>query len=163
MGTRANRLVALFAVVLLVSAACSVKSIQDEPVVLPGAAAAADAEGSIQVDGASVVEVTVSEFSIEMSQTEFEVGVDYVFEVANDGIVAHEFMFIHPMEFAKTPSMAEIDEMAVVVIGTDELAPGSMVTRTVSFDAPGEAGLEAACYVPGHYEAGMVLPITVVS
>jgi len=159
-----NRFVGLFALsvaLMLVSAACSVNSVQDEGIVFPGAATAAAEEASLSPDGERVVTVSLTEFAIEMSQTEFEVGVEYVFEVTNNGSVPHELMFIHPMELETPPSMAEVDEMAVAVFSVDDLAPGATVVGTVSFDTPGVDGLESACYVPGHHEAGMELPITV--
>ncbi len=161
MRNRFMALLALSVALVLVSAACSVRSVQDDAVVLPGAATAAAEEGAGSADGENVVTVTLTEFAIEMSQTEFEVGVDYLFEITNNGSVAHELMFIHPMDSDRNPSMEEVDEMAVAFFSADDLTPGATVSGIVSFDTPGVEGLEAACYVPGHYQAGMLEPITV--
>ena len=44
-----------------------------------------------------------------------------------------------------------------------DLPPGATETLEITFTTPAPAGtLELACYVPGHYEAGMHLPIAVV-
>ena len=43
------------------------------------------------------VQVTLTEFGIQSSVTEFEVGVPYRFVVTNDGLVEHEFMIMPPL------------------------------------------------------------------
>jgi len=44
-------------------------------------------------------------------------------------------------------------------VGEAELPPGTIVTREFTFTQTGD--FEFACHVSGHYEAGMLLPITV--
>ena len=143
------RFSALFGALLVVVAACS----------SGGTDEAIDAT----VDAGDGTEVTVSltEWGIEMSRSDFEAGVEYTFVVRNDGKVAHEMMFLPPVE-GKAPSMEVLDEMAVAVFEADDLGPGQTVTQTVVFPslADGET-LEAACHVSGHYAAGMKAPITV--
>jgi uncharacterized cupredoxin-like copper-binding protein len=54
----------------------------------------------------------------------------------------------------------EIDESQVLIqADEEELPPGGTVTRELTFTHAGD--FEFACPVPGHYEAGMLLPITV--
>jgi len=108
------------------------------------------------------VKVTLSDFKIEMSQTEFQTGVPYEFVVTNNGAVAHELMLMAPVEDG-TMDMEEMDEMAVAMFEDEELTPGVTVTQTITFPAPGDSSLEAACHLPGHYEAGMRLPLTITS
>ena len=115
-------------------------------------------DGEPGTDASEPVEVTVTltEFAIEMSQTEFQAGLDYRFVVTNAGAVPHEMMLMPPME----PGAMNMGEM-VAAFSADDLTPGATVEQTVRFSSPGEAQLEAACYLPGHYEAGMKLPIVV--
>jgi uncharacterized cupredoxin-like copper-binding protein len=160
-------IVALGVSVLLVSAACASTTVQEGAVQPTGGeapATTAPADGGTDAatsSGAEVVDVTLSEFAIELSQTEFEAGVEYVFRVTNSGVVAHELMLIPPVEDASSMDMEALDEMAVAVFTADDLTPGASIEQTVIFSEPGAGGLEAACYVPGHYEAGMVQEITV--
>jgi uncharacterized cupredoxin-like copper-binding protein len=56
--------------------------------------------------------------------------------------------------------MGEMDRMAEAHIAT--IAPGE--TKTVDYTFPSSAAgshPEFACYLPGHYEAGMKLGVTV--
>ncbi len=101
------------------------------------------------------VNVTVTEFGIESSMTEFQAGVPYHFVVINEGAVPHELMIVQPMEPGMM-SMEEMDEMAIAVIEEDDLGTGQMHEFDITFDHAYAAGeLELACYLPGHYEAGM--------
>ena len=106
------------------------------------------------------VNVTLSEFKIQSSQSTFTPGKTYQFVVTNNGKVAHEFM-IMPMKMNMgNMSMDEMHKMALAMI--DNVNPGE--TKTVDYTYPqSNAGkqLEFACHLPGHYEAGMRLPVTV--
>lgn len=127
-----------------------------------GPAATGGDDGEPRTDASEPIEVTVTltEFAIEMSQTEFQAGRDYRFVVTNAGSVPHELMLMPPME-PGAMNMGEMDQAAVAAISADDLVPGATVEQTVRFPSPGEAQLEAACYLAGHYEAGMKLPIVV--
>jgi uncharacterized cupredoxin-like copper-binding protein len=111
------------------------------------------------------VEVSLTEFGIESSTTTFEAGQRYVFEIINEGALAHEFTVSEPL---RDMGMADHEmggadhdmSMALLHIGEDELAPGSTVTIEFTFTNAAD-GLEFACHLTGHYEAGMFTPITV--
>jgi len=166
MWKRSRGVLALSVVVMLVSAACSVSSIDDSPLPSPGTGSESGA-GEVSFHNGEtassdgVINVELSEFAVELSQTEFEAGVEYVFRVTNAGVVAHEMMLIAPHENSTTMEMELHDEMAVAVFEVDDLQPGATVEQTVVFPTSGDAELEAACFVAGHYEAGMKTNITV--
>lgn len=106
------------------------------------------------------VRVTASEFKFDASQTEFAAGRRYRFVVTNRGTVNHEFMIMPPVGAGM--SMEQMDEMALTMIEEDDLPAGATKTIEVMFPEPAPEGtLEFACHVPGHYEAGMRLPIVV--
>lgn len=110
------------------------------------------------------VQVKLSEFKIEPSITTFETGVSYRFVVTNAGTVAHELMIMPAMDTnaATEMDMEELDEMALGVIEEEDLQPGATATLDLTFTELAPAGtLEFACHTPGHYPAGMKLPITV--
>jgi uncharacterized cupredoxin-like copper-binding protein len=70
-------------------------------------------------------------------------------------------MIVPPIE-PGTMDMEAMDEMALAHISEEELQPGTTQTTDYTFtEADASKQLEFACHVPGHYEAGMVLPITV--
>lgn len=111
------------------------------------------------------VQITLTDFGIESSVTEFKVGVPYRFVVTNAGAVNHEFMIMAPLtedQMGMAMDMHELDEAALAMIAEDELPPGATATLEFTFaEAAGEGSLEFACHTPGHYEAGMELPIVV--
>lgn len=133
--------------------ACGGSTTTDEPTTNAGGS---NATSPIEVT------VTLTEFAVDMSQTEFEAGVEYRFVVSNEGAVPHELMFLPPVE-AGAMDMEEMDEMAVAVFSDEDLEAGATAEQTFSFPEPGEGSLEGACHLPGHYEAGMKTPITVTS
>ena len=51
------------------------------------------------------------------------------------------------------------ESQALIQVDEAELPAGATVTRDFAFTQTGD--FEFACHVPGHYEAGMLLPITV--
>lgn len=114
---------------------------------------------------ATEVKITLTEFGTVSSITDFQVGVPYHFVVTNAGTVNHEITIMPPMteeELSMGMDMAELDKMALAMISADELTPGATKSFEYTFTEPAPAGsLEFACHTPGHYEAGMKLPITV--
>ncbi len=109
-------------------------------------------------DGAVDVRVTLGEFTIKSSVTEFEPGVQYHFIVTNEGVVPHEFMImpvaLDGMEMAGM-SMEEKDALAFMMIEADELPPGATVEADYTFTSAPEGDIEFVCALPGHFEAGM--------
>lgn len=106
------------------------------------------------------VTVTLTDFTFESSLTTFEQGVPYHFIVTNKGSVEHELAIMPPATGATDAEENEKAELAV--IEEDSLQPGATATLDYTFtQAYPEGTLEFACHVPGHYEAGMHLPIVV--
>jgi len=111
------------------------------------------------------VQVNLSEFKIDSSLKNFQTGVPYHFVVTNNGRINHEFMISpqmmsHNMNMGGRMSMAEMDKMALGMIHADDLPPGATQTLDVTFPPQNHAmALELACWVQGHHEAGMFLPI----
>ncbi len=64
--------------------------------------------------------------------------------------------------FPNEVPMTQLDEMALATVEEDDLHPGQTQTLDFTFAKAYPAGtLEFACHLPGHYELGMELPITV--
>jgi uncharacterized cupredoxin-like copper-binding protein len=111
------------------------------------------------------IQITVKEFGIESSMTDFQVGVPYHFVVTNAGTVNHEIMIMPPLskdQMGMGMDMGTMDQMALAMISADNLTPGTTQSFDLTFKDAASAGtLEFACHTPGHYEANMKLPITV--
>jgi uncharacterized cupredoxin-like copper-binding protein len=105
--------------------------------------------------------MTATDMKIESNYTTFKVGVPYHFEVTNEGAIPHEVMLIQPIEGGMM-TMEEMDAMARGMVEADDLPAGATASFDYTFTSD-DIGtpLELACHVEGHYEAGMVLPITV--
>ena len=106
------------------------------------------------------VNITLSDFKIQTSQTSFVAKNTYHFVVTNAGHTNHEFMVMKPM--SGQMSMGQMDQGALTHIDQSQLPPGA--SKSFDFTFPASAGseiLELACHMPGHYEAGMHLLITV--
>jgi uncharacterized cupredoxin-like copper-binding protein len=109
------------------------------------------------------VNITLTDFGISSSLTTFQVGTPYHFTVKNDGAVPHE-IFIMPVATAgMTPDQIQaLKGSGLDSIMADDLPVGATKTMDYTFTKAYPAGtLEFACHLPGHYEAGMHLPITV--
>ncbi len=109
-----------------------------------------------------IVQITLSEFKIESSQTEFKAGVPYRLVITNQGQIAHELMVMPPVMAGMGTHMDDMHAIALVMVEDDLLPPGATQTLEITFDQAYQAGqLEFACHTPGHYEAGMLLPVIV--
>lgn len=162
MWKRSTGLLVLGVAVLLVAAACSSPA-SDAEAGQPTGEPASEAAGTQDSSADVGVNVSLSEFAIDLSQTEFKVGVEYAFTVVNDGAIEHEMMLMPEMADDIEMDMEELDALAIAVFHAEDLPPGGTETKTVVFQEAGEIMLEAACRLPGHYEAGMKMPITVTS
>ncbi len=110
--------------------------------------------------GPVTVKVTLTDFMISSSLTDFSQNVPYHFEVTNNGSTAHEFEIMPPETGTLTAD--QIKSLSLAGITSDQLAPGATKTLDYTFTKAYPAGtLEFACHLPGHYEAGMHIPITV--
>jgi uncharacterized cupredoxin-like copper-binding protein len=106
------------------------------------------------------VTVTLTEFKITSSLDTFQVNVPYHFVVTNQGTVEHEF-YIMPPESAQI-SQDQVKQLALAGIPPTQLQPGQTATLDYTFTKAAPSGtLEFACHLPGHFEAGMHLAITV--
>jgi uncharacterized cupredoxin-like copper-binding protein len=118
--------------------------------------------GSSPISNAQPTDVTVTlrDFRVTSSVTTYKVGVPYRFVVTNSGSVNHEFMVVPPPKAGE--SSDDLDKEALGHIDDANFPPGNSQTVTVTFTKPESSGaLEFACHVPGHYEQGMHLPISV--
>lgn len=117
--------------------------------------------GGTSSSSSNQVNVTLSEFKVQSSQTTFVPGKTYRFVVTNDGNTNHEFMVVPPMSTGMN-GMQQMDKMALYSISSDQLP--SKASKSFDYTFPSTAtqqSLEFSCYLPGHYEAGMRLPISV--
>lgn len=106
------------------------------------------------------VKVTLTEFKIDSSVTNFKVGVPYHFTVTNQGSVPHEFQIMPPATGQLTAD--QIQKLALAGIGQSNLGAGATATLDYTFTQEYPQGaLELACHLPGHYEGGMHTPIVV--
>lgn len=114
---------------------------------------------------ATEVKITLREFGIESSMTDFRTGVPYHFVVTNAGAVEHELMLMPPIatdSMGMAMNMEDMDKTALAMIPASDLPTGATASFDYTFtEAASEGSLEFACHTPGHYEVGMKLPITV--
>lgn len=95
----------------------------------------------------ATVNVTLSDFKVEMSNSNLPAGTTVTYVITNKGAITHEMVLEkegvtdEPLEFDGTEQEAE------------DIAPGT--TRTVEWTIPEAGKYQLACHVPGHYEAGM--------
>lgn len=118
----------------------------------PAASPDASPAASPVAEGTPVT-ITLSEFKVEVSQTEFTVGETYIFTVENAGEFGHEAV-IEVLDAEDAP--LEADGAVSEVETLDGGASGSL---TWTFTEAGE--FQIACHVRDHYQQGMVIPITV--
>jgi uncharacterized cupredoxin-like copper-binding protein len=106
------------------------------------------------------VTVTLSDFKYDSSLTTFKQGVAYHFTVTNNGATNHDFYIMPPSTDPLTADQAKA--MSLAGISGDQLPPGTSKTLDYTFTKAYPAGsLEFACHLPGHYDAGMHLPVIV--
>ncbi len=114
------------------------------------------------------VQITLSNFAITTSQSQFTAGKVYHFVVKNTSQSAHEFMIMPQMDHMGSMSMDDADKMALAMI--DMLGAGE--TKTLDYTFKGDTSmpgmgmtqtLEFGCMFSGHYDAGMHRAITVKS
>ena len=99
------------------------------------------------------IAVVMSEWSFEASRSTFTAGVPYRFQLRNAGTGEHEW--------AVVPGGATDESGALIEVEEDWLPPGATISRTVTFPGPGR--YDFVCFLPGHLEAGMRLPVRVLA
>ena len=117
---------------------------------------------SITPSGMQQVQVKETDFKIVSSVTTFSPGTPYHFAVTNDGKMAHEFMILPQSEGNMEMGMGNTHKIAFASI--DMIHPGE--TKTLDYTFPSSAASshpEFACYLPGHYDAGMKQRVSVTS
>ena len=131
--------------------------------ILLSACSSAQNGGTANADGSIDVQVTLTEFGIDASVTEFKPGIRYHFVVTNEGQIGHEFMILPVSEHMGMAgmSMQEFDELALMMIPVEQLPVGATVEADFTFAAVPKQSLELVCMTAGHFEAGMRLPIRV--
>lgn len=102
-------------------------------------------------DAVREVTITMSEFHFSSSEEVFQPGVTYRFVLKNVGETPHEWAIV--------PRGAEDESELLFEVEEEDLPPGATVIREFTFPEAGE--YDFACFMPGHYEGGMVRPVTV--
>ena len=113
-------------------------------------------------DGPRTVAATLhDEMRIELSESDFGVGGTVTFEVTNEGLARHEFYLGD--EEAQMHHAEEMADMGSGMMHDEEdgitVEPGDTKTLEYTFHAAGV--ILAGCHEPGHYEAGMSVPMMV--
>ncbi len=104
------------------------------------------------------VNITLADHSIASEVRTFKAGVIQRFVVANIGGVAHELRIVPP----HTGSAHDAHGETLVHVKEADLQVGVAASATVTLPASARGKMwELACHLPGHYEAGMKLAITI--
>ena len=109
--------------------------------------------------GAVKVKVTLDEYKITSSVTNFKVGTTYYFVVTNIGDTLHEF-FIMPDKPNGSNYLVNGEYEGSAVQG-QEIEPGKTLMVNYVFKPSNTTHYEIACLMRGHYAAGMSRPIIV--
>lgn len=105
------------------------------------------------------LKVDMTDFMFDPNVYTIPAGETITLELANNGAIAHEFVI---MNFGTEVGEDFGDEDEVNIFWEAELEPGESGTYT--FTAPSEpGGYQIVCGTEGHYMAGMVGSLTVVS
>jgi predicted lipoprotein with Yx(FWY)xxD motif len=116
-------------------------------------AAGASPVASPMAMGENEVAVELGEFYVKASTVTLQAGQEYTFVVTNAGVLIHELV-IEPAGAVDEPF--EKGDMESEI---EDIEPGETDTLTWTFDEPGTYQL--SCHIPGHFESGMVVEITV--
>jgi len=96
--------------------------------------------------GPTAVNVTLTEYKVEMSKISLPAG-PVKFTITNEGSIVHEIV-LEPGGAVDAP--LESDGKVAEV---EDVQPGQTVTLEWTIDTPGQYQL--TCHLPGHYENGM--------
>ncbi|HCI82639.1 MAG TPA: hypothetical protein DHW02_23435 [Ktedonobacter sp.] len=106
------------------------------------------------------VYVTLSDFKISSSLTEFKKTVHYFFIITNKGQALHEFMIVPPMMGGHITTQY-MQSMSFAVI--ENISPGETKTLEMTFPKNAYPDLEFACHYADHYAKGMHLEVHLIS
>ncbi|MSQ08743.1 MAG: hypothetical protein EXR57_01145 [Dehalococcoidia bacterium] len=120
--------------------------------VISAAACGGSGGGAAATVAPSNVHVTLSDLKFESDVTTFEKGKKYRIIIENKGKLAHEW--------SVAARGGTGHDAMLQHIGQEQLPPGASVTVEYTFPSGTSGPLEFACHVPGHYEAGMRLDIS---
>ena len=111
--------------------------------------------------GGASVQITETDFQIHSSMTTFSAGTSYHFVITNQVKTTHEFMIMPKSEGSMNGmAMGDMDSMALAHV--QNIAPGQTVPLDYTFPSSARGSHpEFACYLPGHYEAGMKREVSV--
>jgi uncharacterized cupredoxin-like copper-binding protein len=129
-----------------------------------GAACGGDDEGTANPSDA-VIEVAMVDIAFEPDRLSVSAGTPVTFRFTNEGRIVHEATIGTPEEQEDHASEMETDdadahgEHGDPDQATISLDPGDSGELVYTFDEAGEYLI--GCHVPGHYEAGMVVVVTV--
>ncbi len=148
---------AIAAIAVLVTAACG----SDSP----------DAGGSVAggpgtPESPRVVEIEMLDIAFEPTAIEVTAGETVTFEFVNNGKIQHEAIFgdeaeqiAHGEEMAAMATDADHADMDMDMDHDVVLEPGASGEFTMTFGEPGSTMI--GCHEPGHWEAGMVVDVTI--
>ncbi len=115
--------------------------------------------GHAQASTAGPVNVSLTEWKVEMPPTTVQVGTPVRFVVTNTGKVSHELVIEKAGDVDKALE-AEVNGQSVDA-EADDIAPGTTRTLEWTFTEPG--AYQASCHMPQHFEAGMKTAFNVVT
>lgn len=125
---------------------------------------AADGSGDAAAEG-RIVEVAMTDFAFDPAEISVAAGETVTFDLRNDGAAVHEFRLSNAHRIEEHMNAGHEDhgdegghhgEADVYM----ELEAGESGRLTVTFPEDETFFTEAACLLPGHYEAGMKAPLT---
>jgi uncharacterized cupredoxin-like copper-binding protein len=105
------------------------------------------------------IRVDMTEFMFDPSGFTIPAGQEITIELSNNGAVVHDFII---MKYGAEVGQDFGEEDEANVYWKAELEPGT--SETLTFTAPSEPGeYQVACEIEGHYLAGMVAKLIVVT
>jgi uncharacterized cupredoxin-like copper-binding protein len=108
-----------------------------------------------------VVDVVMNEFAIDPGPIAVQAGVTYYFRIVNEGLIPHEFRLSNAHRIEEHLESGHDDHGEGGHHDEDgdiyvELQAGEKGSLLVTFPSDTTVYTNAACLLPGHYEAGMV-------
>jgi uncharacterized cupredoxin-like copper-binding protein len=143
-------LFALVAVLAIASVACSSDS----------SSSSAGTTATSPAGGGTAIAATEKDFSIALDSTEVAAG-EVTFTINNEGPSAHEFVVVAtdtaPGDLPVKDGLVEEDGITVVDEAED-IAPSTTASLPIDLEA---GSYVIICNLPGHYEQGMHVGLTV--